>query len=102
MMVATRFLLCALFLTIPVAVNAEQKQCGAESCGAPTKTTRTINGVTHNCSTTKCTKSCCTLADPPVCTSESTSTSDCTPAKVVVPGGKLEKFKAPSATIKQQ
>jgi len=40
-----RFLLLALFLATPVAANAEQKQCGAETCGTPTKTTKTINGV---------------------------------------------------------
>lgn len=73
-----------------------EKKCGAESCGAPTKTTKTINGVVHNCDTTTCTKSCCTLADPPVCTVEKTTKSDCTAARTFPK--QIEKLpKAPSA-----
>ena len=63
-----RFLLIAVFfLVVPIAASGEQKQCGAETCGAPTKTTKTIGGVAHNCLSTACSKSCCSLGDPPVC-----------------------------------
>ena len=96
-----RYLLFVMLLAIPVAARAEQKQCGAESCGVPTKSTKTIGGVVHNCLSTTCSKSCCSLGDPPVCSVEKTTTSDCTPAKVISPG-KIDKFKAPSATMKQQ
>ena len=98
-----RFLLLIVFLVAPVIARAEQKQCGAETCGTPTKTTKTINGVVNNCTSTTCFKSCCTLGDPPVCSVEKTTISDCAPAKVISPGGsKIEKYKAPSATMKQQ
>lgn len=98
-----RFLLPIVFLVAPVIAHAEQKQCGAESCGTPTKSTKTINGVVHNCTSTTCSKSCCTLGDPPVCSVEKTTTSDCTPAKVISPGkSKIEKYKAPSVNMKQQ
>lgn len=97
-----RFLLLIVFLATPVAARAEPKQCGAETCGTPTKGTKTINGVVHNCTSTTCSKSCCTLGDPPVCSVEKTTTSDCTPAKVISPGRtKIDKFKAPSADSKQ-
>jgi len=99
--VHTKLLLCAIVLAVPMAALAAQKNCGAESCGAPTKTQKTIGGVVHNCNATTCSKSCCTLADPPVCSVEKTTTSDCTPARIS-PGKKLEKFKAPPATTKQQ
>jgi hypothetical protein len=98
-----RFLLLIALLTAPVVAHATQKQCGAETCGTPTKGTKTINGVLHNCTSTTCSKSCCTLGDPPVCSVEKTTTSDCTPAKVISPGRtKIDKFKAPSADSKQQ
>ena len=100
-MIQTRLLLCVMVLAIPMAAGAAQKQCGAESCGTPTKTQKTINGVVNNCDSTTCTKSCCTLADPPVCSIEKTTTSSCSPARTS-PGKKIEKFKAPPATTKQQ
>ena len=98
-----RFLLIAVFFFVfPIAASGEQKQCGAETCGAPTKTTKTIGGVAHNCLSTTCSKSCCSLGDPPVCSIVKSTTNDCTPAKVTAPGMKIDKFKAPSATIKGQ
>jgi hypothetical protein len=101
-MIRRTLLLCATVLAIPIAAGAAEKKCGAESCGTPTKSQKTISGVVHNCTNTTCTKSCCTLADPPVCTTEKTTTSDCTPARTISPGKKLEKFKAPPATTRQQ
>jgi hypothetical protein len=101
-MTAIRFLLLVLLLAVPVPGSAEQKQCGAETCGTPTKTTKTINGVVNNCTSTTCSKSCCSLGDPPVCSVEKTTTSDCSPAKVISPGSKIEKYKAPTATMKHQ
>ena len=100
-MVHMRLLLCAMLLAVPMAAGSAEKQCGAESCGTPTKTKKTINGVVHNCDSTTCTKSCCTLADPPVCSIEKTTTSSCT-AAITRPGMKIDKFKAPPATTKQQ
>jgi len=95
-----KLLFLMLFLGTSVAANAEQKRCGAETCGTPTKTTKAINGVNHNCDSTTCSKSCCTLGDPPVCSVEKTTTSSCTPARVSP--GKIQKYKAPGATTKQQ
>ncbi len=93
------FVVC---LVVPIAALGAEKQCGAESCGSPVKTQKTINGVVHNCESTTCSKSCCTLGDPPVCSVEKTTTSSCTPAKTISPGKQIQKYKAPSATMKQQ
>ena len=60
-----RFLLLIALLTTPGVAHATRKQCGADRCGTPTKGTKTINGL-HNCTSTTCSKSCCTLGDPPV------------------------------------
>jgi hypothetical protein len=35
-----RFLLLIVFLAAPMVARAEPKQCGAETCGTPTKTTK--------------------------------------------------------------
>ena len=69
------FLFIMVFLGTSGAANAEQKRCGGATCGTPTKTTKTINGVNHNCDSTTCSKSCCTLGDPPVCSVEKTTTN---------------------------
>ena len=97
----TKLLSFVMVLVVPIAALAAQKQCGAESCGSPVKSQKTINGVVHNCESTTCSKSCCTLADPPVCSVEKTTTSSCTPARVA-PGKQIQKYKAPPATTKQQ
>ena len=99
-MIQTKLLLCAMALAIPMAAGAAEKKCGAESCGTPTKTQKTISGVVHNCDSTTCSKSCCTFADPPVCSIEKTTTSSCTQARTS-PRKKLFE-KAPPATTKQQ
>lgn len=96
-----RLLLCTMLLVaVSTPASAEKKQCGAESCGSPTKTQKTIKGVLYNCESTTCSKLCCTLADPPVCSTEKNTTSNCTQA--LTGHGGLDKFKAPSATLKRQ
>jgi hypothetical protein len=95
-----RLLLCAIILAASTPALATQKQCGAETFGAPVKTKKTINGVSYNCDSTTCSKSCCTLADPPVCSIEKKTTSSCTQA--LTGHGGIDKFKAPSGTLKRQ
>ena len=98
-MVYIRLLFLMLFLGTSAA-HAEQKKCGAETCGTPTKTTKVINGVNHNCDSTTCSKSCCTLGDPPVCSIDKTTTSSCTAARVSP--SNIQKYKLPGATTKQR
>jgi len=92
--------LCAIILAASTPALATQKQCGAETCGSPVKTKKTINGVSYNCDSTTCQKSCCTLGDPPVCSIEKNTTSSCTQA--LTGHGGIDKFKAPPATMKRQ
>ena len=74
-----------------------EKKCGSESCGAPTKAKKTINGVVYNCDVTVCSKSCCSLADPPVCSIEKTTKNDCTVAQAIQ-GQRIQKLPtAPAA-----
>jgi len=94
-------LLYVLALAVPTYSEAAQKKCGAETCGTPTKTTKVINGVKHNCESTTCSKSCCTFDDPPVCSIEKTTTSSCTAARTV-PGKQIPNLRGPSSTLKQQ
>lgn len=97
-----RCLLCLTLLAVVIPTQGlAEKKCGAATCGSPVKSQKTIGGVAHDCETTTCTKSCCTLSDPPVCSTEKTTSSSCAPAKTT-PGTKLEKFKAPPATTKQR
>lgn len=88
----------ALFAVSPA--NAEMK-CGSQSCGAPTKTQKTIEGVVHNCDVKKCTTSCCSLADPPVCQIKTEIISDCTPARLI-PGQKRLNHSVPELKTLQQ
>jgi hypothetical protein len=90
--------LLILFCASPA--YAEMK-CGAESCGPSTKSQRTIDGVLHNCDFKKCTTSCCSLADPPVCQIKTVNRGDCTPARIV-PGNELPNILAPKSNTLQQ
>jgi hypothetical protein len=78
-----------------------EMKCGSQSCGTPTKSQKTIEGVVHNCDVKKCTTSCCSLADPPVCQIKTETISDCTPARLL-PGGKLRSPTVPELKTLQQ
>ncbi len=80
--------------------EAEMK-CGSQSCGASTKSQKTIEGVVYNCDVKKCSTSCCSLADPPVCQIKTETISDCTPARAI-PGRNSLNPLSPELKVKGQ
>jgi hypothetical protein len=94
------FMVGLLAVLVPASALAESK-CGAQTCGTSTKSQKTIDGVVYNCDVKKCSTSCCSLADPPVCSIKTDTISDCTQARAV-PGRNLRNLLNPPATKLQQ